>query len=103
MRWSSPSQRIIKPLMLVFLVITAPFPDPRHQCLHGTFHCYPLSEMLLWLILFGVVLSRGLFSQPRIPSVCLASLLDGEATHADPLMYPIRAVYELILSHQRSH
>ena len=74
MSWSSPSRRIIKPLMLVFLVIIAPFPDPRHQCLHGTFHCYPLSEMLLRLILFGVVLSRGLFSQPRVPSVLCRSL-----------------------------
>ena len=91
---------------MLFLVIINPFPevaDPQHQRLNGTFHCYPLSEVLLRLILFGVVLSRGLFSQPRVPSVCLALLLDGKATHADPLMYPIRAEYELLLSHQRSH
>ena len=60
-------------------------------------------EFLIITILFGVVPSRDLFSQPRVPSLLLVSLLDGEATHADPLTYSIRIEHGRPLSHQRSH
>lgn len=79
----------MKPLMLVVSVITVPFPKPQQQCLLGTFHCYLLSEILHQPILFGLLLSRDLFSQPRVPSLWLASRFDGEATHADPRTHPV--------------